>query len=104
MNAKRWRLRFVVAPCTQLRVNFKAGLNQRLNRIRRRLSAIGRYLESTDYFGQASRRYRRHAAERQNAKHQAPLPPNDERFIEHCGHCNRKVGAINMVFGVIICS
>ncbi len=32
-----------------------------------------------------------------NVTHQAPLPPNDELFIEHCGHCNRKVGAINMV-------
>jgi len=34
----------------------------RPNQIRRRLSAIGLHLESTDYVGQASRRYRRRAA------------------------------------------
>src|SRR5260370_37002357 len=40
-----------------LRANFSACRHEQPNRIRRRLSAIGRYLESTDYVGQASRCY-----------------------------------------------
>ena len=48
----------------QMHRGTQAGLNHGPNGIRRRLNATDRHVKAADYVGQASRRYRRHAAER----------------------------------------